>query len=101
MSKIEKTEITAEQVAQWKKEHGKVFVAKGNGKIAYYRKPSRKDLSYAMTLKDQPLDMYETLLRNCFLGGDAIMHEDMDYLLGSVGLAEKMISVKSVEVGEA
>ena len=98
---MNKNEVTIEQIEQWKKEYGKVFVAKGNGKTAYYRKPSRKDLSYAMTLKDQPLDMYETLLRNCFLGGDAIMHEDMDYLLGCVGLAEKMISVKSVEVGEA
>ena len=100
MAKNETT-ITAEQVERWKKEHGKVFTASCDGKTAYYRKPTRKDLSYAMTLKDQPLDMYETLLKNCFLGGDPIMHEDTDYLLGCVGLAEKMISVKSVEVGEA
>lgn len=44
-----KKEITAEQVEQWKKEHGRVFTAKGDGKMAYYRKPTRKDLSYAMT----------------------------------------------------
>lgn len=97
---MSKKEITAEQVEQWKKEHGRVFTAKSDGKMAYYRKPTRKDLSYAMTLKDQPLDMYETLLRNCFLGGDPL-HEDPDYLLAMESLAEKMIAVKSVEVGEA
>lgn len=102
MSKTEKTEITAEQVAQWKKEHGKVFVASADGHKAYYRKPTRKDLSYAMTLQNQPLDMTETLLKNCFLGGDAIMHEDTDYLLSCSGdLVERMISIKNVEVGEA
>lgn len=97
---MSKKEITAEQVEQWKREHGKVFVAKADGLTAYYRKPTRKDLSYAMTLKEQPLDMYETLLRNCYLGG-AALHEDMDYLLGLYSLAEMMIHVKSVEVGEA
>ena len=92
---MNKNEITAEQVEQWKKEHGKVFVAEADGKKAYYRKPTRKDLSYALTLQDQPL-------KNCFLGGDAIMHEDMDYLLGCSGeLVERMVKVKKVEVGEA
>lgn len=99
---MNKNEITAEQVEQWKKEHGKVFVAEADGKKAYYRKPTRKDLSYALTLQDQPLDMSETLLKNCFLGGDAIMHEDTDYLLGCSGeLVERMVKVKKVEVGEA
>lgn len=96
---MSKNEITAEQVEQWKKQHGKVFVAKGEGKTAYYRKPTRQDLSYAMTLKEQPLDMYDTLLKNCFLGGEPL-HEDPDYLLGLAPLAEKMIAVKSIEVGE-
>lgn len=99
---MNKNEITAEQVEQWKKEHGRVFVASADGKKAYYRKPSRKELSYAMTLQNQPLDMTECLLKNCFLGGDAEMHEDTDYLLGCSGeLTERMIAIKKVEVGEA
>lgn len=97
---MSKTEITPEKVERWKKEHGRVFIAKCEGKAAYYRKPTRKDLSYAMTLKGQPLDMYETLLRSCFLGGEPL-HDDPDALLGCAPLAEKMIEVKSVEVGEA
>ncbi len=99
MSKIE---VTAAQIEQWKKEHGKVFVAEADGHKAYYRKPTRKDLSYALTLQNQPLDMTETLLKNCFLGGDSIMHEDTDYLLGCSGeLTDRMINIKKVEVGEA
>lgn len=98
---MNKNEITAEQVEQWKKQHGKVFVASADGHKAYYRKPTRKDLSYALTLQDQPLDMTETLLKNCFLGGDSIMHEDTDYLLGCSGeLTDRMINIKKVEVGE-
>ena len=98
---MNKNEITAEQVEQWKKQHGKVFVASADGHKAYYRKPTRKDLSYALTLQNQPLDMTETLLKNCFLGGDSIMHEDTDYLLGCSGeLTDRMINIKKVEVGE-
>lgn len=98
---MDKAEITPAQIEQWKREHGKVFVASADGHTAYYRKPTRKDLSYAMTLQDQPLEMSETLLKSCFLGGDPIMHEDTDYLLGCSGeLTDKMIAIKKVEVGE-
>lgn len=96
---MSKNEITAEQVEQWKKEHGKLFEVKADGKTAFYRKPTRKDLSYALTLKSQPLDMDEALLKNCFLGGEPF-HEDLDYLLGMDGLVDKMLIVKKVEVGE-
>ena len=99
---MDKKRITTEEVEQWKKQYGKVFVAIADGHKAYYRKPTRKDLSYAMTLQSQPLDMTETLLKSCFLGGDSVMHEETDYLLGCSGeLVEKMINIKKVEVGEA
>lgn len=99
---MEKNEVTTAQIEQWKKEHGKVFVAAADGHKAYYRKPTRKELSYALTLKDQPLDMAEILLKNCFLGGDATLHEETEYLLACSGdLVERMIQVKKVEVGEA
>ena len=46
--------------------------------------------------------MTEALLKNCFLGGDSVMHEETDYLLGCSGeLTERMITIKKVEVGEA
>ena len=97
---MQNADITPALIEQWKKEHGKVFVAKADGKTAYYRKPTRKDLSYAMTLKKQPLDMDEALLRGCFLGGEPL-HEDLDYLLGMDRLVDHMLTVKKIEVGEA
>lgn len=97
---MDKNEITAEQVEQWKKEYGKVFVASADGHKAYYRKPTRKDLSYAMTLREQPLEMDEALLRNCFLGGEPF-HEELDGLLGLDPLVDQMLTIKSFELGEA
>jgi len=97
---MENKEITPEQVERWKKEHGKVFYAEADGKKAWYRKPTRNDLSYAMTLRDKPLDMDEMILKNCFLGGEPF-HEDIDYLLGMDDMVARMLTVKNVEVGEA
>ncbi len=96
---MNKQEITPVQIEAWKKEHGRVFSAENEGRKGYYRKPTRKDLSYAMTLQDKPLEMSETLLRQCFLGGDAL-HEDTECLLGCDKLVEQLIQVKKVEVGE-
>lgn len=92
-------EITPAQIEAWKKEHGRIFVAQADGKKGYYRKPTRKDLSYAMTLQDKPLEMSATLLRQCFLGGHPL-HEDTECLLGCDKLVEQLIQVKQVEVGE-
>lgn len=97
---MKKEEITTEQVEQWKKEHGKVFVASSEGKKAWYRKPTRKDLSYAMTLRSQPLEMDEALLKSCFLGGEPF-HEELEGLLGLDSLVDQMLTVKNIELGEA
>lgn len=96
---MNKNEITPAQIEAWKKEHGRIFVAQADGKKGYYRKPTRKDLSYAMTLQDKPLEMSEMLLKQCFLGGDPI-HQDTECLLGSDKLVEQLLQVKQVEVGE-
>lgn len=92
-------EITPAQIEAWKKEYGRVFCAENEGRKGYYRKPSRKDLSYAMTLQEKPLEMSETLLRQCFLGGEPL-HEDTECLLGCDKLVEQLLQVKKVEVGE-
>lgn len=92
-------EITTAQIEAWKKEHGHVFYGENGGRKGYYRKPTRKDLSYAMTLQDKPLEMSETLLRQCFLGGQPL-HEDTECLLGMDKLVENLLQVKKVEVGE-
>ncbi len=83
-----------------KQQHGTIFTAKADGKEAFFRKPTRKDLSYALTLRDKPLEMTEVLLKNCFIEGDRCFVEETDYLLGCSALVEQMIEVKNVEVGK-
>ena len=36
-----------------------MYVAKAEGLVGYFRKPTRKELSYAMTLREKPLEMTE------------------------------------------
>lgn len=84
-----------------KKEHGRIFTAKADGMTAYFRKPTRKELSYALTLQSKPLEMTEVLLKQCFVGGDRAMIEETEYLLGCAPIAEKLLEVKQVELGEA
>ncbi len=52
-------EVSNEQIESWKRDHGKVYVAKAEGLVGYFRKPTRKELSYAMTLREKPLEMTE------------------------------------------
>ena len=98
MQKEEK--ITPALIEQWKKEHGDVFYTSADGYKAYFRKPNRKELSYAMALQDDPLKMTEVMLRSCFLGGDTIFFENVEYLLGCSALADALIQIKQVEVGK-
>ena len=87
-----------DKIEQLKHQHGDLFVARADGKEAYFRKPSRKDLSYALTMRDKPLEMTELLLKNTFVDGDRCFVEDSAYLLGCSALVEQMIEVKNVEV---
>lgn len=93
-------EVSNEQINAWKRDHGKVYVAKTEGLVGYFRKPTRKELSYAMTLREKPLEMTELVLRSCWLGGDEGMLEDNDCLLGCDKLVERLLHVKELEVGE-
>lgn len=91
------TEINIENL---KKEYGRIFTASADGMTAYFRKPNRKELSYALTLQNKPLEMTEVLLKQCFIAGDNAMIEKTEYLLGCAPIAEKLLEVKQVELGE-
>lgn len=94
-------EASVEQRQKWIETFGKVFTAKAEGHIAYFRKPTRSELSYAMTLAEKdPIRMTEHLLKSCKLGGSDIFLSDSGYLLGADGLVQKMIEVKKIELGE-
>lgn len=93
-------QATQEQINSWKAKYGSVFYTTADNRIAYFRKPNRKELSYAMRLQDDPLAMIEMVLKSCRIGGDDTFIKDAEYLMGASALVEKLISVKKTEVGK-
>lgn len=94
--------IAKEQIEAWKEKYGTVITAKADGYVAYFRKPNRKELSYALSLmqQDKRLEQIEHFVNSCFLGGDNIFLTDTEYMLGCAPIMEKMLQIKNVEVGE-
>ena len=84
-----------------KKKHGQpvIFKLAVDDKVAYYKKPDRQTLGYAMSLvQKDPLGFAEAILRGCFLEGDAELHEDVDYLMGVSGEIDQIVSIKTAEI---
>lgn len=103
MEKTEKNMVgqaTPEQIKAWKEKYGTIYTTKDDSNIAYFRKPNRKELSYALRLQDDPLAMAEMVLKSCYIGGSSIFYTDTSYILGSENLVNKMLAVKKIEVGE-
>ena len=93
-------QATEVQIKKWKEEHGDVFFAKSDGHIAYFRKPKRQELSYSMTMQDDPLKMAESLLKSCFIGGSEVFLNDLEFLLGAAELMDQLMAVKKAELGK-
>ena len=74
---------TKEQIAQWKKKHGKVYKIEVDGKRCYLKKPSRQATSLHMyhVSQDNLMKAYEVLLENCWLEGDEEIKTDTDLFL--------------------
>jgi len=93
-------QATDEQIKAWKEKHGNVFFTKAEGNIAYFRKPTRQELGYAMTMQNDPLKMSESLLKSCYIFGSDVFTTDTEFMLGAAELMERLISVKKVELGK-
>ncbi|GIJ93367.1 MAG: hypothetical protein Q4A09_05285 [Capnocytophaga felis] len=92
---MKNTEITQEQIQEWKRKHGEVSLLRIEDKKAYLKTPDRKTLSFASSFATtDPLKFNEILLENCWLGGDEeIKTDDSLFLAASSKLAE-LIKVK-------
>ena len=95
-----KGQATEEQIKEWKEKHGKVFFTKAECHIAYFRRPKRQELGYAMSMQNDPLKMSEMLLKNCFIDGSDVFITDTEFMLGAAELIEKLLAVKKVELGK-
>lgn len=91
----------AQRIKELKKQFGLdvVFHIKVDDKEAFFKKPDRQTLGYAMSLAQKdPLGFAESILRDTYLEGDKDIYEDVDYLMGASTQIDKVISIKSAEV---
>ena len=92
-------QVTPEQIEAWKKQHRDVFQVVVEGHVAYLRKPDRKVLSYASSIKgSSPIDYMEALIDGCWLGGSELIREDDDYFLPLMQKAEELVNIKTAEL---
>lgn len=94
-------EITKTTIEGWKKQHGDVIQYTVEDKVAYFRKPTRQEISYASVASNQMKDVIkysETLMNSCFVGGDREILEKDEYFIGAMAVIEALAEVKTGEV---
>lgn len=92
--------FTKEQIAEAKKKHGDVFLLEfeeGNTS-ALIKKPTRQQVSFAMSLGNDALKKTESLLTQCWIDGDKVIREEAGYLIGAAPMLDEIIEVKTAEV---
>jgi hypothetical protein len=90
---------TKEQLAEWKAKHGDVFCIKVDEKVCYLKKPGRKALGYATVAgKENPMKFNETLLNECWLGGDEDIKTNDDLFLSISAILPEIITKKEAEL---
>jgi hypothetical protein len=96
---MEDKKVTEEQINEWKKKHGDVFLVRVDGREAYLKKPDRKTLGAAAVVgKNDPMKYNEILLGNCWLGGDEVIKTDDSLFLGVSAKLADLIEIKEAEL---
>ncbi|MBS1535311.1 MAG: hypothetical protein JST78_09555 [Bacteroidetes bacterium] len=89
------SQASQEQIEAWKKEHDEFFAVTCDDKIAYFKKPDRKILSYAgLAGQKDPMKYNETIIQQCFIGGDEIFKTDDKYFLSACLHIEEISKIK-------
>lgn len=101
MSKQLIGQATQEQIDAWKKEHGKVYSYKIEGKVCYLRTVSRDVYSLAATkVTTSPAKFNETIINGIWLGGDEAIRKEDRYYYGLSDFVEELMNKKKGELGE-
>lgn len=90
--------ITKEQIAGWKKKHGEVFQITVDGKSCVLRRPTRRDLSYVSTIKEDKIQVLETLLNQLWVDGDKEIKEDDQLFFAVAQKMETILEIKEAEI---
>jgi hypothetical protein len=91
--------ISKDQLAEWKARYGNIYKITVEDKVCYLRKPSRKALGYASAVgKTNPIKFNEILLNDCWLGGDEVIKTDDNLFLSASAKLAELIDVKEAEL---
>lgn len=91
-------EVTPEQIEAWKREHKDIFEIEVEGRKCWLKKPNREIMRFMLSSGNDPLSRAESLLRDCWLGGDMEIQTDDDLFLGAAGVIEQILPVALAEV---
>jgi hypothetical protein len=90
---------TKEQIQEWKKQYGDIFLVKVDDKAVYLKKPSRHTLGMASVMaKENPMKFSETMLADCWLAGDDDIKTNDDYFLAVASKLSDLVQVKEAEL---
>ncbi len=87
------------QVAEWKKKYGRIFCYEVDGKTAYIREPTIKDLAYAGSAGNS-MQMTQTMINQIWIAGDEEIRTDLKYYLGLAEKVSILMEAKHGELGE-
>ena len=96
--------ITEEQIQEWKGKYGEIYELEIEDKKGYVRKPTRVEMrhAYAVAMAGNgslnPFMLGETLLKDCWLGGDTEIMEEDGYYIGAVHKMVDLYNIKQAEV---
>lgn len=90
-------EFKSEDIKQWKEKYGELFEVSVDDKSCILHKPTRKDLSYASTVKD-PIKMSELMLNQLWVAGDEEMRTDDELFMAVVAKMDTILKVKDAEI---
>jgi hypothetical protein len=94
-----KGRATAEQIADWKKNHGAIYQVTVDDSICYVKTPNRKTMSMVASLgNSNPVRANEALLQNCWLGGDEDIKTNDEKFFGVSSQLAEIIQVKEAEI---
>jgi hypothetical protein len=89
---------TPEQIENWKKKYGDIFLVEVDDSVCYLKKPDRKTMSYVATLGNNPIRANEALLENCWLGGDESIKTDDEKFYGVSAKLNEIVAIKEAEI---
>lgn len=92
---------TAEQIAKWKEQYGKVYKYEVEDKVCFLRPVDRTTYSLAAAkVSTSPAKFNEVIIERIWLAGDEEIRKNDEYYFGLVDFVEELMNKKKGSLGE-